>query len=163
MGFLKCASLSSEPPRVDELRFTDYDIDKTIGSIDPRLSVIMLRGRVWPTEVSYTVFWRFNGVTVSEHPLSLATDSEHPADEIFKLPLAIRPDGTGLYTAGLVMRRTSDSGAPACIVATKAIVHLDQLRDKIPDPLSDQEAVAEYEQYYDPNGLGNATKARWRG
>jgi hypothetical protein len=81
----------------------------------------------------------------------LTVNDSAPDAGRFRAPLSVLPDSFGLYSAVVVARyRFADTDPEkACIVSTSTIVRKQPLSVNVPDPLSHDQAIAEYERYYE--------------
>lgn len=138
-----CSALMGEAPRAEELRFTQYGTDHQIIEIGAKDDVVTLKGRLNPTAASYTVYWRFNGVTLSSNPVPI----DHVTGK-FGLPLAVLPANSGLYSAVIVSTAKSDGTDRQCMVSSLSIVRPAYDDPTIPNPPpSHAEAMAEFANY----------------
>jgi hypothetical protein len=137
-----CSSLMREAPSAAELRFTQYGTDQQIIEIGPKDDVVTLKGKLNPSGVSYQIYWRFNGVTVSANPVPI----DHRTGN-FELPLAVLPASSGLYTAVVVYSAKVDGSDRQCMISSSSIVRPAYDDPTIPDPLSHAEAMAEFANY----------------
>ncbi|MBI1208187.1 MAG: hypothetical protein GC191_12990 [Azospirillum sp.] len=146
--FPKCEDLVPELPMFRDVKFTRFGSSEPITVLTPDIPSVVLRGSAGDPRRSYTLYFRLGGVTISTHSIAISTSAG--GQNYFEVPLAIRENSRGVYSA-LVTTRIDVAGGTSteCVVSVFQIVRPRAVDLAIPDPLSPQQALDKFAEFRD--------------